>query len=64
MQTLSVKAGCQRRLPNTECQLTDVVSLVKYDDRVLAHLFRHLLSDFRVQEVVERVDDDGGMREL
>ena len=44
--------------------LTDVVRLVKYDDRIFAHVLRDLFGDFGVEEVVERVDDDVGVHEL
>jgi hypothetical protein len=45
-------------------RLTNVVRLVKDDDRVFAHVLRDLFGDFRVEEVVERVDDDVGVHEL
>lgn len=43
---------------------TDVVRLVEDDDGILAHLLRDLLGDFRVEEVVEGVDDDADLSEL
>ena len=38
--------------------------LVEDDDGILAHLLRDLLGDFRVEEVVEGVDDDADLSEL
>jgi hypothetical protein len=40
------------------------VRLVEYDDAVLAHLLGYLVGDFRVEEVVEGVDDDVCVGEL
>lgn len=37
---------------------TNVVRLVKHDDRVLAHLLTDLLGDLGVEEIVEGVDHD------
>lgn len=37
---------------------TDIVSLVKDNDRVLAHLLGDLFGNFRIEQIMERVDDD------
>lgn len=47
-----------------EAGRTDVVRLVKDDDRVLAHVLRDLLGDLGIEQVVERVDDDARVDEL
>lgn len=44
--------------------LTYVVCFVEYYDRVFGHLLGDLLSYFRVQKVVEGVDDDINERHL
>lgn len=45
-------------------KLTDIVGFIKYNDTFFAHLCRDLLGDLRIEEVVERVDDDIEIREL
>lgn len=37
-------------------RLTDIMCLIEHDDTILAHLFRHLFGNFRVQQIVERVN--------
>lgn len=37
---------------------TDIMCLIKHDDRIFRHVPRDLFSDFWIEEVMERVDDD------
>jgi len=43
---------------------TNVMRLIKHDNRILAHLLGDLFGDLGVEEVVEGVDDDRGVDEL
>ena len=45
-----------------DAHVVDVVRLVEHDDRVFAHLATDLLGHFRIEQVVEAVDDDVGER--
>ncbi len=38
--------------------------LIEYHDTVLAHFLRNLICDFRIQQVVKRIDDDIGVCKL
>jgi hypothetical protein len=61
MQTLSMNGNDEL---NSECWfepicgLTNIVCFVKYDDRILTNLFGDLFSYFRVEEIMERVNND------
>lgn len=65
MQTLSEQSSKARRLASTSSteaerrgERTDVVSLIEHDDTLRTEFLRDLFGDFRIEKVVEGVDDD------
>ena len=45
-------------------EFTYVVSFIKDDDRILSKFLRHLIRDFRVEQIMKGIDDNIDKRHL
>ncbi len=64
MQTLSRKIGFSELTDSRTESFTNIVSLVEYNDGIFGHLFRDLLGHLRVEQIMERINDNIYKRHL
>lgn len=64
MQTLSTPTVQRYVTEGKHGEFTDVVSLVEDDDGVFRHVLGYLLGHFRIEKIMERVNDNIHERQL